>query len=98
MQDPEKQREIAEMIGSEVNSDEFFKMVTIGKQITDFTQAEEGNAGDILNGDTLDEETGVAVEFGEDDDDEDGTGDADEVVVCFPSPVCCLFIPDQRWA
>ena len=73
------------MFESEVDSDEFFKMVTIGKQITDFTQAEEGNAGDILNGDTLDEETGVAVEFGEDDDDEDGTGDADEVVVYFPS-------------
>lgn len=69
------------MFGGDVNSDEFFKLVTIGKMITDFRSPDEPQEGDVLAGDTLNEEAGVAVEFeGDDGDDEDDEGD--EIVVC----------------
>lgn len=55
-------------------------MVNIGKAITDYTPLEQGAEGDVLNGDALDEDMGVAVEFEGEDDDEEG-GDADEIVV-----------------
>ena len=79
VQDPEKQEEIASLFDS-LSSEQFHAMVEIGKQITDFTHVEEGTEGDVLNGDTLDEETGVAVEFEGEDDEDDGR-DADEIVV-----------------
>ena len=81
LQDPEKQKDVGELFGGEVDSDEFFKLVTIGKMITDFQSPDEPQEGDVLAGDALDEEAGVAVEFeGEDANDEDD--DADEILVC----------------
>lgn len=79
-QDPEKQDGVGDLFGGTVNSDEFFKLVTIGKMITDFQSPEDPQEGDVLAGDALDEEAGVAVEFeGEDADDDDDDGD--EVMV-----------------
>lgn len=83
VQDPEKQKEVGELFGGEVSSDEFFKLVTIGKMITDFQSPDEPQEGDVLAGDTLDEEAGVAVEFEGEDADEDGE-EGDEIMVCFP--------------
>ena len=80
LQDPEKQDGVGDLFGGMVNSDEFFKLVTIGKMITDFQSPEDPQEGDVLAGDALDEEAGVAVEFeGEDADDDDDEGD--EVMV-----------------
>ena len=80
MQDPEKQKEVGELFGGEVDSDEFFRLVTIGKLITDYRAADEPREGDIVAGDALDEDTGVAVEF-EGEDEEEDEEDANEIVV-----------------
>lgn len=68
------------MFGGKVDSDEFFKLVTIGKLITDYRAPDEPREGDVVAGDALDEEMGVAVEFeGEDEAEEEE--DVDEIVV-----------------
>ena len=48
-QDPEKQKDVGELLGVEVDSDEFFKLVTIGKLITDFKAPDEAQVG-LLSG------------------------------------------------
>ena len=74
-QDPEKQKDVGELFGGAVDSDEFARLVTIGKLITDYKAPNEPQEGDVVAGDALDEETGVAVEFeGEDDDEEEEDG------------------------
>lgn len=72
---------MGELLGGEVTSDEFFKLVTIGKLITDFQSPDEPQEGDVLAGDALDEDAGVAVEF-EGEDGEEDEEDADEIMVC----------------
>jgi pre-mRNA-splicing helicase BRR2 len=76
-QDPDKQKEIGELFGEELESDRFAHLVAIGKMITDFNPSAELDA---IPGDALDEEIGVAVEF-EGEDEEEGDSEVDEIVV-----------------
>ena len=74
---------MGELFGGEVGPDEFARLVTIGKLITDFKSPDDLQEGDVVAGDALDEETGVAVEF-EGEDESDADTDVDEVQVGIP--------------
>ncbi len=63
--DPDKQKEVGELLGP-VSDEKFAQLVSLGKRITDWVGEEEGAVGE---GNTLDDEIGVAVEFEDDDDD-----------------------------
>ena len=86
MQDPQREKEIGALLG-ELTGNDYDRLVALGKRITDYSAAEAAAAAaEPADGDALDDEIGVAVEFEGDDEDEDSEGD--EVVVS-ASPVTC---------
>lgn len=79
MQDPQREKEIGALLG-ELTGNDYDRLVALGKRITDYSAAEAAAAAaEPADGDALDDEIGVAVEFEGDDEDEDSEGD--EVVV-----------------
>eukprot|EP00003_Mantamonas_plastica_P009401 TRINITY_DN1876_c0_g1_i1.p1 TRINITY_DN1876_c0_g1~~TRINITY_DN1876_c0_g1_i1.p1 ORF type:complete len:2192 (+),score=792.85 TRINITY_DN1876_c0_g1_i1:639-7214(+) len=73
-QDLEKKGEIESIIGR-LSSERFFKLVTMGKAITDFNPEEH-----ITSGDTLDDELGVALVFDDEDDKKESSNFTDAIV------------------
>ena len=73
------------MIG-EIEQEKFAKLVAVGKLITDFTSSQIGGdgSGDINNnnednGEQMDDDVGVAVEFEESDEEDDGSDEDDRM-------------------
>ncbi len=78
-QDPQREKEIGDLLGTLTGND-YDRLVALGKRITDYSAAEAAAAvAEPAEGDALDDEIGVAVEFEGDDEEEDSEGD--EVVV-----------------
>ena len=84
LKDFDKKKNIEEIIG-ELSSDQFARLVNLGKQITDYNQDQNENLNDedgMARDTAIDEEYGVAVVFDEDEDlqdDEDEIRDDDSV-------------------
>ena len=75
MKDYDKKKEIDDILGVTLSSQEFNQLVNLGKKITDYDAQDEDDEmqdADGGDGDELDERDGVAVDFGSDDDDEEG--------------------------
>ena len=77
-----KRKEEVESLVGELSEEKFAKLVAVGKMITDFTPAGQGEEGnpEYENGENeeMDDDVGVAVEFeesDEDDSDDDDDGD-----------------------
>ena len=75
LKDPERQTECQELLGP-LSNEKFADLVNLGKLVTDYLA--EGEEIAVGGNDTLDDEIGVAVEF-EEEQDEDNS-EADEVV------------------
>jgi len=83
--DRQKKEEIESLIG-EIEQEKFAKLVAVGKLITDFTSSQIGGdgSGDINNnnednGEQMDDDVGVAVEFEESDEEDDGSDEDDRM-------------------
>lgn len=72
LRDPQREKFIGQILGG-TSSEKFGRLVTLGKQITDFDVAEEKEEGT----NKMDEEMGVAVIFDGDDQDDDEDRDQD---------------------
>ena len=75
LRDFDKKKEIDDIFGQSMSSKEFNELVNLGKKITDYDAQDEDEAMDGENGTNeqeLDERQGVAVEFGDEDDEEAG--------------------------
>ena len=86
IQDPERKTEVGELLG-EVDDDEYARLVTLGKMMSDYTAAGAAAEGEVVAGDALDDDIGVAVEF-ENEDEDDEEDEVDEVMVrgaCMPA-------------
>jgi len=71
LRDPDKQKEVAELLGTAIPNEAFARIVALGKMITDFVPEDEMAAAIAAEGEGgLDQDIGVAVEF-EDEDEED---------------------------
>ena len=68
LQDPERHKECEALLGA-LSNEKFTEIVRIGKAITDFVP--ESERQDTVETDELDEEYGVAVEFEDEDEQED---------------------------
>jgi pre-mRNA-splicing helicase BRR2 len=73
--DPERQREVGDLLGAPVGDDRFAELVAIGKLITDYVAEGAGGGGDGdgedgQGGEDPDADAGVAVEFEDEDEDE----------------------------
>src|SRR5271156_267645 len=84
MKDYDKKKEIDDLFGSSMTSQQFNELVNLGKKITDYdAQDEDEKMADGEDGDNdgaeLDERQGVAVVFDESDEDEDGVAGRYEV-------------------
>lgn len=83
MKDFDKKKEIDDVLGTSMASKEFNELVNLGKKITDYdNQDDEVTAQDkigVAGGAELDDRQGVAVEFDEDEEDEDGIARTYEV-------------------
>ena len=87
MQDPQREKEIGDLLGMLTGND-YDRLVALGKRITDYSAAEAAAiAAEPADGDALDDEIGVAVEFEGDDEEEDSEGD--EVVVSTSQAAPC---------
>jgi len=72
LRDPQREKLISSIFGAAISSDKFSKLVSLGKQITDFGTGEAPDAEITENRiKVLDEDMGVAVVFDGDDDDDD---------------------------
>ena len=80
MQDPERESELGALLGQAEVVEVYPMLVSYGKLITDYST---DAAVEPEDGDALDDEHGVAVEFEGDEEDEDSEGD--EVMVPPPS-------------
>jgi len=84
LKDIERKREI-EGILSTLTADKFNQLVNLGKRVTDYAIGTEADApASSKNEDAMDEDTGVAVIFDEESEDEEGggfeiKGDTDDV-------------------
>ncbi|KAJ3033781.1 DEIH-box ATPase [Rhizophlyctis rosea] len=80
LKDFDKKKEIETILGAQLSSDEFARLVNLGKRITDYRPAEEsGPAGDEgIGREAIDEDLGVAVVFDEEEE-EEGSDDEYEV-------------------
>lgn len=78
MREAEKKKAVEAILGHPMSEDEFARLSTFGRQIKDFgDDAEDEALEDVANaeGETLDEDHGVAVVFDDDDDDADDEDD-----------------------
>ena len=75
-QDPEREAELGALLGQAEVAEVFALLVSYGKLITDYSA---DAAAEPEEGDQLDDDIGVAVEFEGDEDEEDSEGD--EVMV-----------------
>ena len=92
-QDPERQKEVGELLG-DVDSDEYSHLVTLGKMMSDYSAAGAAVDGEAVNADMLDDDIGVAVEF-ENEDEDDEEDEVDEIMVRYmrlPSSSCVHLI------
>ncbi|KAL9072568.1 MAG: hypothetical protein Q9157_005042 [Trypethelium eluteriae] len=74
LRDFDKKKEIDDIFGQSMSSKEFNELVNLGKKITDYGVQDDDEAmdeGEGMDEQELDERQGVAVEFGEDEDDEE---------------------------
>lgn len=73
MKDFDKKKEIDDILGITSSSKEFNQLVNLGKKITDYDAADDDEEmGEGLQDEAdLDEQQGVAVDFGDEDEDED---------------------------
>ncbi|TIA42143.1 Sec63-domain-containing protein [Aureobasidium pullulans] len=89
LKDFDKKREIDDIVGVNLSSKEFNELVNLGKKITDYDAQDEdenmGDADDAGEGADIDDRQGVAVDFGDEDEEEgqnyevrDGEGDSDD--------------------
>ena len=62
--DPERKKNVEALMGA-TSSEKFAQFVAVGKLITDFNPGGGPGEGDVVPGDTLDDDIGVAVEFEE---------------------------------
>ena len=76
LQDPEREAELGSLLGQAEVGEVFPMLVSYGKLITDYSTDAPAEPEE---GDALDDDIGVAVEFEGDEDDEDSEGD--EVMV-----------------
>ena len=74
LKDLDKKREIDDILGITLSSKEFNQLVNLGKKITDYDAQDEDEDmdGDDANGGDLDERNGVAVDFGDEDEEDEG--------------------------
>ncbi|KAK3054468.1 Pre-mRNA-splicing helicase BRR2 [Extremus antarcticus] len=81
LKDFDKKKEIDDILGITLSSKEFNQLVNLGKKITDYDAQDEDNemADDAAEGADIDERQGVAVDFGDEDDEEEGGGRTFEV-------------------
>jgi len=69
LKDVDKKREIEKLLGTQVASERFAQLVNLGKKITDFTS--DSAADKPAQGDTLDDDVGVAVVFEDESEEEE---------------------------
>ena len=77
--DPERKKNVEALMGA-TSSEKFAQFVAVGKLITDFNPGGGPGEGDVVPGDTLDDDIGVAVEFEEEDEDNGEDNELDEVL------------------
>lgn len=86
IKNPDKKKDIEKLLNP-ISNQMFDQLVSIGKLVTDFHDAATGDSAGAPSGDgmdtTLDDDIGVAVEFDEDEDDEES--DFDQVHTCNPT-------------
>ncbi|KIW04152.1 uncharacterized protein PV09_04959 [Verruconis gallopava] len=72
LKDFDRKKEIEDILGSSMGSKEFNELVNLGKKITDYQASDEDEEMDEADGadNDLDDRQGVAVQFGEEDEDE----------------------------
>ncbi|KAI8927207.1 Sec63 Brl domain-containing protein [Entophlyctis helioformis] len=80
--DFDRKKEVEEVLAAKIPSDEFAQLVTLGKKITDYGNADDAKLavddGSKRDND-IDEEHGVAVVFDEEEEDEAHSGDEFEI-------------------
>lgn len=76
-----KKKEIEDIIGESVTPREMERLVSLGKKITDYDAQDEDEemADQVAEGADIDERQGVAVDFGDEDQDEEAGGQTFEV-------------------
>ena len=81
LKDFDKKKEIDDLLATSMTSQQFNQLVNLGKRITDYdAQDEDMEDADGVNETQLDDRQGVAVEFGDsDEEDEDGIARTREV-------------------
>lgn len=81
LKDFDKKKEIDDILGEKLSTKEFNQLVNLGKKITDYdTQDEDDEMGDEADdGADIDERQGVAVDFGDEEEEEDGQGQTYEI-------------------
>ena len=73
LKDIDRKKEVDDLIGISMTPKQFNELVSLGKKITDYDDQEDEQNGDgDGNDDDLDDRQGVAVDFAEEDEDEDG--------------------------
>ena len=77
--DPERKKNVEALMGA-TSSEKFAQFVAVGKLITDFNPGGGPGEGDVVPGDTLDDDIGVAVEFEEENEDNGEDNELDEVL------------------
>lgn len=72
MKDFNKKKEIEDIIGDTLSSREMEQLVSLGKKLTDYNAQDDDQGGNENGGDAdIDERQGVAVDFGDDEEDDD---------------------------
>ncbi|KAF2766872.1 Sec63-domain-containing protein [Teratosphaeria nubilosa] len=81
LKDFDKKKEIDDILGVSLASKEFNQLVNLGKKITDYDAQDEDEemADEAAEGADIDERQGVAVDFGDEEEDEEGGGRTFEV-------------------
>ncbi|KAH9840433.1 Sec63 Brl domain [Teratosphaeria destructans] len=81
LKDFDKKKEIDDILGVSLASKEFNQLVNLGKKITDYDAQDEDEemADEAGEGADIDERQGVAVDFGDEEEDEEGGGQTFEV-------------------
>ena len=81
MKDFDKKKEIDDILGITLSSKEFNQLVNLGKKISDYDAQDEDEemADEAGEGADIDERQGVAVDFGSEDEDDEGGGRTYEV-------------------
>jgi pre-mRNA-splicing helicase BRR2 len=81
LKDFDKKKEIDDILGITLSSKEFNQLVNLGKKVTDYDAQDDDEemADEAGEGADIDERQGVAVDFGDEDEDEEGGGRTYEV-------------------